>query len=147
MDDIEAVKKMVYMGSIEIDDPIDSGAKHTLLHDAVIMDRVELFDFLLAQGANLMVRDMNGYTPLLKAAALGRYEMVRKMIEHGVDPRHTDPYGNTARDKAVLYSRYELQRYLHQMEDQANKGELKLVNWKDPERLHRSGRYITRFDY
>ena len=74
---------------VEIDDPIDSYSKHTLLHDAVIMNREELFDFLLSQGANLMVRDMNGYTPLLKAASLGRFEMVRKLIEKGgVDPRH-----------------------------------------------------------
>lgn len=57
---------------ILIDDPIDSYAKHTLLHDAVVMNREDLFDFLLSQGANLMVRDCNGYTPLLKAAALGR---------------------------------------------------------------------------
>jgi ankyrin repeat protein len=36
-----------------------------------------------------MVRDMNGYTPLLKAASLGRFDMVRKLIEKGgVDPRH-----------------------------------------------------------
>jgi len=59
-----------------------------------------------------MVRDANGYTPLLKAAALGRTEMVKKLVESGVDPRHIDRYGNTSRDKASLYSRYEIQKYL-----------------------------------
>jgi ankyrin repeat protein len=106
------LKKLIFKGILEIDEPIDSYSKHTLLHDAVILNREELFDFLLAQGANLMVRDVNGYTPLLKAAALGRYEMVRKLIEHGVDPRHKDPYGNTAKDKAALYNKYELTKYL-----------------------------------
>ena len=71
-----------------------------------------------------MVRDANGYTPLLKAAALGRNDMVKKMIDKGVDPRHKDPSGNTARDKASLYNKYELQRYLGQMEGKANRGEL-----------------------
>jgi ankyrin repeat protein len=104
----EDLKKLLYKGLLEIDDPIDSYSLHTLIHDAVIMNREEMFDFLLSQGANLMVRDANGYTPLLKAASLGRNEMVKKMIERGVDPRHKDPYGNTARDKASLYNKYEL---------------------------------------
>lgn len=94
-----------------------------------------------------MVRDMNGYTPLLKAAALGRNEMVKKMIEHGVDPRHKDPYGNTAKDKAALYNKYELVRYLGEMEAKANRGELTLVNWKAPERIRRTNRYHTFLDY
>jgi len=50
-----------------------------------------------------MVRDQNGYTPLLKAAALGREKMVKVLVEEGVDPRHIDPFGNTPREKAELY--------------------------------------------
>ena len=119
------IKKLIYKGIVEIDDPIDSYSKHTLLHDAIVMNREELFDFLLGQGANLMVRDANGYTPLLKAAALGRNNMVRKLIENGVDPRHKDPYGNTAKDKAALYNKYELIRYLKDMETKAGNNELK----------------------
>ena len=98
----EDLKKLIYKGLLEIDDPIDSYSLHSLIHDAVIMNREELFDFLLSQGANLMVRDANGYTPLLKAAALGRNDMVKKMIEKGVDPRHKDPFANTATDKASM---------------------------------------------
>jgi hypothetical protein len=44
----EDIKKLIFKGLVEIDDPIDSYAKHTLLHDAVIMNREELFDFLLS---------------------------------------------------------------------------------------------------
>jgi ankyrin repeat protein len=145
----EEIKKVIFKGAVEIDDPIDSYSKHALIHDAVVMNREEIFDFLLGQGANLMVRDMNGYTPLLKAAALGRTSMVKKLVEKGgVDPRHCDPYGNTPRDKASLYNRYEIIKYLQDMEAKANSGELKVVkNWKDPERLRRSGRFITKFDY
>jgi ankyrin repeat protein len=98
------LKKQIFKSNIEIDDPIDSYSMHTLLHDAVIFNREEIFEFLLQQGANLMVRDANGYTALLKAASLGRTQMVKRLIEKGVDPRHCDPYGNTARDKAKLYN-------------------------------------------
>jgi ankyrin repeat protein len=138
---------MIFRGMIQIDDPLDMYSKHTLLHDAVIMNRDELFEFLLNQGANLDLRDSNGYTPLLKAASLGRSDMVKKLIEKGVDPRQMDPYGNTPKDKANLYNRYELVRYLQEMEGKANRGEIKIVNWSDPSKIRRTGRYITRFDY
>lgn len=62
------------------------------------------------------MRDFHGYTPMLKAASLGRFDMVKKLIEAGVDPRHTDPLGNTPRDKASLYNKYELMEYLKQKE-------------------------------
>ena len=67
-----------------------------------------------------MVRDTNGYTPLLKAAALGRMEMVKALVEVcGVDPRHVDPYGVTPREKAVLYLRHDVAEYLQEMERKA----------------------------
>ena len=98
---IEEIKKKVLTGLLPIDEPLDIWSRHTLLHDAVILNRTELFDFLVGQEANPMVRDANGYTPLLKAASLGRLEMVKTLIEVcGVDPRHVDPYGVTAREKA-----------------------------------------------
>ena len=72
------------------------------------MEREDLFLFLLQQGANPMCRDQNGYTALLKAAALGRMGMVRALVEAGVDPRHIDPFGNTPREKAELYAHSEI---------------------------------------
>ena len=45
--DIEAIKGMIFRGLWEIDDPQDPFSKHTLLHDAVVMNRQELFDFLI----------------------------------------------------------------------------------------------------
>ena len=72
-----------------------------------------------------MVRDQNGYTPLLKAAALGRSDMCKQLIEEGgVDPRHKDCYGNRASDKAALYNRFELIKYLKRAEERADKNEL-----------------------
>ena len=51
-----------------------------------------------------MVRDANGQTPLLKAAALNRLDMVKTLIEADkCDPRHVDPHGVSPREKAQLY--------------------------------------------
>ena len=56
-----------------------------------------------------MARDANGYTPLLKAASLGRLKMVKTLVEKAsVDPRHTDPYGHTSRQKAQLYNKTDV---------------------------------------
>ena len=92
-----------------------------------------------------MVRDANGYTPLLKAAALNRMEMVKHLIEEGkVDPRHVDPFGVSPREKAELYQFPEMIDYLAKMEQKAKSGEFK------PE-AHDTFRRTTRmrswFDY
>ena len=110
--DVATIKAQIFKGLWELDDPLDIYSKHTLLHDSVIMNREDLFYFLLKQGANPMCRDCNGYTALLKAAALGRMDMVRALVEAGVDPRHIDPFGNTPREKAELYSHNEVVEYL-----------------------------------
>ena len=102
--ELDDLKSLVFREMIAVDEPVDIYSKHTLLHDAIIMNREELFYFMLNQGANPMVRDANGYTPLLKSASLCRNDMVKHLIEkRGVDPRHVDPYGNTPREKALLY--------------------------------------------
>lgn len=45
--DTEEIKKMIFRGLVEIDDPIDLYSKHTILHDAVMLNRGQLVDFLL----------------------------------------------------------------------------------------------------
>ena len=112
IDDLESLKRLYFNGFITIDDPIEFYTHHTLLHDAVMLDRQPLFNFLIDEGANLNIRDVNGYTPLLKAASIGRIDMCKRLIELGVDPRQTDPYGNTPMDKANLYNHFELTQYL-----------------------------------
>ena len=93
-----------------------------------------------------MVRCTNGYTPLLKAAAMCKPDFVHYLVEKkGVDPRHTDPYGNTAREKAELYLCHDVAEYLAKMEKKAKTGELKL---QDHSEFKRSSLCHTKwFDY
>ena len=93
-----------------------------------------------------MVRDANGYTPLLKAAALCRRDMVRYLVEKkGVDPRHTDPYGNTPREKAQLYLCDDLAEYLQKMEKKAHSGEFRPADHSEFARS--SSMHSTLIDY
>lgn len=41
------IKAKIFKGVWEIDDPVDLYSKHTLLHDSVVLDRRETFDFLM----------------------------------------------------------------------------------------------------
>ena len=93
-----------------------------------------------------MVRDSNGYTPLLKAASLCRSDMVKFLVEKkGVDPRHTDPYGNSSREKAQLYLCDDVAEYLRIMELKAKTGEFKP---KDHSVFHRTSlMHSSRIDY
>lgn len=45
--DTDKIKQQIFTGLWYIDDPVDNFSKHTLLHDAVVFERVELFEFLL----------------------------------------------------------------------------------------------------
>jgi len=57
--DIQTVKHLLFTGECKIDDPIDFYSQHTILHDAVILNRVDIFDFVINSSANLDIRDMN----------------------------------------------------------------------------------------
>ena len=142
---MDEIKRIIFSNYHEIDDPIDVISKHTMLHDAVICNRKELFYFLLKQGANPMVRDANGYTPLLKAASLNRMEMTKYLIEEAkVDPRHVDPYGVTPREKSELYQFPELSDYLLEAERKAKSGEFIPKHYDD---FRRTSKMRSWFDY
>lgn len=46
-----------------------------------------------------------------------------------------------------MYNRYELAKSLKEFEERAERGELKVNRWADKEKIRRSGRYVTKFDY
>lgn len=90
---LKAVKKFILNGQWKIDEVINKDSGHTLIHLSVVCGYEDIFDFLVSQGANVDVKDFSGYTPMLKAASLGRNSIIEKLIGLGVDPRATDPYG------------------------------------------------------
>ncbi len=63
-------------GDFGVDEVIDLSSGQRIIHLAVIFDDEHLLNFVIKNNGNLMARDYNGYTPLLKAASLGRYKMV-----------------------------------------------------------------------
>lgn len=113
--DFETIQSKILTGEWKVEDCVSQNNMTTMLHEAVVLDRQDVFDFLLRQGAHPNTRDRNGYTPLLKAAALGRVYMLKKLLAMGVNPLQRDPYGSTPLQKALLHEEWQavevLERY------------------------------------
>ena len=106
--EIELAKWLIFTGELKIDDPLSIWNYQTMLHYACALQREEIFDFLVKQGANLDIEDLNGQTPLMKAASVGHLKMVQTLVERGVDPRRRDWDGKQPLDKARLFNNHEV---------------------------------------
>ena len=62
----------------------------------------------LAAGTAIDVRDSQGRTLLMHAAAAGHVDMVRRLLDAGADPRLVDAGGRTAGDGARRAKRFEI---------------------------------------
>lgn len=122
------IENFFKIDKIRVDDIIDLVGGQRPIHIAILFDDLELVEYLIKHDAHLMVRDYNGYTPLLKAAALGRLRIVERLIEAGVPPFHKDPWGVTPLDKAVLYNQKQVIDYFNQLDPSLNKE--KIEYWK-----------------
>ncbi|KAK6365891.1 general transcription repressor [Exophiala oligosperma] len=63
---------------------------------AASMGHKEVFEHLLASGADIEARDVNSYTALMGASAGGHQEMFEELLHRGADPSPVDEDGNTA---------------------------------------------------
>lgn len=116
------------LDKLRVDDVLEMASGQRAVHFAVLFEDYELMDYLIKNDAHLMARDWNGYTPLLKAAALGRLGLVKKLVEAGVPPFHNDPWGVNSLDKAKLFSQKEVVEYLNNIDKNVNKEKIEM--WK-----------------
>ncbi len=62
----------------------------------------------LAAGMPVDIRDNLGRTLLMRAAAAGQFDMVRRLIDAGADPRLVDNSGRTAGEWARRVDRLDI---------------------------------------
>ena len=81
----------------------------TPLHLAILADQRQVAEYLIANGANLGIRaqDEHGGTPLHWAAALGRIEMTKRLLEAKADINAEDNNGYTPLDATNYAPEYE----------------------------------------
>lgn len=76
------------------------GAKSThgaaALFNAIVNGRLATVEALIAAGANVNVRTVNGTTPVMVAASKGYSDIVKVLLDHGSDPSAKKSDGVTA---------------------------------------------------
>lgn len=65
---------------------------------ATLSANIEQLQFLLKNGADLNIKNSQGYTPLMLAVIKNNIDMVRALLEAGVDISITDNKGRTAKE-------------------------------------------------
>lgn len=85
----------------------------TLLTEAITLNApIEIIRALLEIGANPNAKDINGVTPVLFAADVGRVDILEELIEHDGDIHHRDNNGRTALIHAASENRRDAVRLL-----------------------------------
>jgi ankyrin repeat protein len=78
--------------------------RRSALELAIILDRKEVIDLLIQEGADVNRRGKGTRTPLIWASMrFGSAELIQQLIEAGADPDRTDGAGQTPLLYSVLY--------------------------------------------
>lgn len=101
----------------------------TPLFDAIGKQSDKL-DILLAAGANVNVQDRYGFTPVILAAARGRFDVVYKLLNYGADYRIETKNGHTLSDAiADVRGRMDPNHELYQWMQ-------KVIEWLEERGVH-----------
>jgi ankyrin repeat protein len=84
---------------------------NSAVHHAVLMDRLELLEWLLRAGADVEGPNELGRSPLHAAAASGSYEACRLLLERGASLDSSDEQGDTPLHLAAERGEFELCEY------------------------------------
>ncbi|KAK4225650.1 hypothetical protein QBC38DRAFT_482406 [Podospora fimiseda] len=112
---IEAIRAIVQVGHVNINQSTKTGNSPLLSSFALQKDVGEMIDWLLDNGADPMKQNCDGYNALTLACYLGRFDVVQKLIERGVDPDIQDGQGRTGLSSAIPYDHVHIARYLYKV--------------------------------
>lgn len=66
----------------------------TLLIHAALYNRIDVASYLLENGADILIKDANGFTALHAAVNSRSYEITKKLLVHGAPVNMKDNFGN-----------------------------------------------------
>ncbi|NOQ31051.1 MAG: ankyrin repeat domain-containing protein [Helicobacteraceae bacterium] len=73
----------------------------SIFDNAITYNNIVLFEYILEQGIDVSKTDRRSrFTPLMAATCYGRAEMVKKLLDSGVDKEAVEDKGLTAKDFA-----------------------------------------------
>lgn len=113
--DVQAVKTLLMFGA-DVNAQTDEGLK-ALSIASWNLDQVphqEIATILIEQGADVNAQDLDGFTPLFKAADSGLLDLAKLLLEHGADPNHSTKRMGTVLNAALLGDHQEVVELLKQ---------------------------------
>ena len=109
--DLEMVKHFIESGySVDSSETGDFGS--SLLHNAIRYGEMEIFDYLIAQGADVDFSDAVGWTPLMESIIDGRPEFGAKLVANGADQSITNLRGANAKMLAMKFGQSSFLEFL-----------------------------------
>lgn len=98
--DLPVVKKLVLEKKAKVDH-----IGWTPLHYACAKGQVEVAQFLVANGADVNARSLNGTTPLMMAAQSGNEILIKFLLDKGADIQLRNQLGFSVIDIAEIYQK------------------------------------------
>ena len=100
--DLETVKAFIAAGfDVNAAESGDFGS--SLLHNAIRYGQMEIFLYLIEQGANIDFVDAVGWTPLMEAIIDSKPEFGKVLVEKGADQSIANARGATAKMLAMKF--------------------------------------------
>lgn len=93
--DLQGSSDVVFMKLLERGADVNqtSGRGLTMLHKAVLMDKMEMVKMMLGRGADLEIGDIDGATALLSAIRMKSLPMTKILVEGGANKVRSGPAG------------------------------------------------------
>jgi ankyrin repeat protein len=100
--DLETVRSFIESGyDVNSSESGDFGS--SLLHNAIRYGQMEIFSYLIEQGADIDFMDAVGWTPLMEAIIDSKPEFGKVLVEKGADQTITNQRGANARMLAMKF--------------------------------------------
>lgn len=108
---LEVLKYITSLDEAQLRQPNEEGM--TPLSFAVMEERVDVFNFLIARGVPTSHRNVAGLSPLLLAVRYGKLEMLKQLLRCGESLKETNDRGANALLIAAQHGHLETMKFSH----------------------------------
>jgi len=110
--DIQNLKALIDAGyDVNSSEKGDFGS--SLLHNAIRYEQMEIFTYLIEQGANIDFIDAVGWTPLMEAVIDGKVTFGQILVDKGCDQSIANKRGATAKMMAMKFGQQAFLDFLN----------------------------------